>query len=621
IGCNDLGFHYCARLEEILDSFPEEERAHSLLRIGQGLHIGRAYSDSIEVLSKALKLAQNSQMDELQVDILLFLSKSNSLLQNDKNAWSYCTEALRIARQQKNESALAQIYADMFGILKAIDSGNSHIPILRKALRFAKERPLLEVQITDLLGDEYSSINLSLAEDFYRKSIELSELVRGQLRGADPANLGFLNRFAHTYSSLEKVLVKQKRVDEALVIAEKRRGLALKDAFYKDSSNGNSRPVETVTDLLDIVENCKDAAFLLYSNHGDELFSWLIKSDRSIVFSTVDLTNHGTPYTPPLLDLADLAYQYLTEFACELPVCPVRSQTSPTVPCTMNYLHELYEYIVKPFEPHLAKVAWLVIVPDTNLPAIPYGLLVSKEHEFLIDRLAISTAPSILFFQMMTERHVESASENNQAPALIIGNPTMPKAWDDESQDWFRLESLDYSEKEARNIAQLLEVAPIIGPQATKECFLAASASAPIIHLATHSIWFDPNHPFSKGNIALAPTDLDDGILCTSDIGRQKMRARLVVLNLCRSADGHASADGVNGIARAFLASGACSVLSTIPDLDDDFSEDMIFMFYSYWLFQDKKLPEALREVMIEGRNKDSDPRKWGGYLLTCGNF
>ena len=46
-----------------------------------------------------------------------------------------------------------------------------------------------------------------------------------------------------------------------------------------------------------------------------------------------------------------------------------------------------------------------------------------------------------------------------------------------------------------------------------------------------------------------------------ADVSRVKVRAKLVVLSCCHSGSGEIRAEGVIGIARAFLGSGARSVL------------------------------------------------------------
>ena len=68
-----------------------------------------------------------------------------------------------------------------------------------------------------------------------------------------------------------------------------------------------------------------------------------------------------------------------------------------------------------------------------------------------------------------------------------------------------------------------------------------------------------------------------------SDIQAANLRARLVVLSCCHSGQGRIwKGEGVVGIARAFLAAGARSVLVNLWAIDDEAT--MVFMksFYQY---------------------------------------
>ena len=65
-----------------------------------------------------------------------------------------------------------------------------------------------------------------------------------------------------------------------------------------------------------------------------------------------------------------------------------------------------------------------------------------------------------------------------------------------------------------------------------------------------------------------------------SDIAKIHVRAKLVVLGCCHSGGGQIRAEGVVGIARAFLGSGAPSVLVAIWALDDNATKKLMRPFY-----------------------------------------
>ena len=65
-----------------------------------------------------------------------------------------------------------------------------------------------------------------------------------------------------------------------------------------------------------------------------------------------------------------------------------------------------------------------------------------------------------------------------------------------------------------------------------------------------------------------------------SDIAKVQVRAKLVVLSCCHSGRGQIRAEGVVGIARGFLGSGAHSVLVSLWALDDNATKKLMSRFY-----------------------------------------
>ena len=83
-----------------------------------------------------------------------------------------------------------------------------------------------------------------------------------------------------------------------------------------------------------------------------------------------------------------------------------------------------------------------------------------------------------------------------------------------------------------------------------------------LTHLAAHG-------DGERGEIALAPPGSTEGILHEPDyllsmakISEVRVTAKLVVLSCCHTAHGQIKAEGVVGIVRAFLGSGARSCVS-----------------------------------------------------------
>jgi len=143
-----------------------------------------------------------------------------------------------------------------------------------------------------------------------------------------------------------------------------------------------------------------------------------------------------------------------------------------------------------------------------------------------------------------------------------------------------------------------LGVEPLLGKQATKQAVLQAIDSVGLIHFAAHGFK-------EEGEIVLTPNvgtpnkipKEEDYLLTMSDISKVRLRAQLVVLSCCHSARGHIKAEGVVGIARAFLGSGARSVLVALWRVQDSATEQFMTHFYEH-LVNGDSASESLYEAM-----------------------
>ena len=169
-------------------------------------------------------------------------------------------------------------------------------------------------------------------------------------------------------------------------------------------------------------------------------------------------------------------------------------------------------------------------------------------------------------------------------------------------------------------IGRRLGVHPLLGPQATKQAVLERIDSVSLIHFAAHG-------DAERGEIALSPlrptnrTPREEEYLLTmSDISRVQLRAKLVVLSCCHSGQGQIRVEGVVGIARAFLGSGARSVLVALWAIQDSATEQFMNCFYEF-LVRGESTSESLHQAMKWMRsNGYSDVRQWAPFMLIGDN-
>lgn len=154
----------------------------------------------------------------------------------------------------------------------------------------------------------------------------------------------------------------------------------------------------------------------------------------------------------------------------------------------------------------------------------------------------------------------------------------------------------------------------LLRSEATKTNFMAESSQFSIIHLAVHGT-FDPDKPLDS-SLLLSGDKVSDGLLTSADLYRLSLHADLVVLSACETALGKvASGDDVIGFTRGFLYAGAGSLISSLWQVDDQATHDLMVDFYS----NRKTMPkdESLRQAQMKVKQKYPHPFYWAAFLLT----
>ena len=248
----------------------------------------------------------------------------------------------------------------------------------------------------------------------------------------------------------------------------------------------------------------------------------------------------------------------------------------------------------------------VIIVPDRRLYKVPFAALSEKEGaEYLSETHKIRIIPSLT-----TLKNIQDSPEDyhSNTGALVIGNPKV---------NW--LQPLPGARKEAEMVGRLVGVPPLVEEKATKQAVLERISSVSLIHFAAHG-------NAERGEIALSPIPTPNSqnaippkeayMLTMADVSRVKVRAKLVVLSCCHSGSGEIRAEGVIGIARAFLGSGARSVLVALWAIPDSATEQLMSRFYEHLIeggSASESLHHAMKWMRKNGLNKMSE---WASFTL-----
>ena len=253
------------------------------------------------------------------------------------------------------------------------------------------------------------------------------------------------------------------------------------------------------------------------------------------------------------------------------------------------HLSNLYCELFAPLRSRL-NCRHLVIVPHGVLHYVPFHAFFDGER-YLIDSYTISYAPSATVFAVCQEKAASATG-----PPLVMGVP-------DTRAPFIR--------DEAMAVAQTLPGSELfLGQQASEMTLRKKGSQSRTIHLATHGTFRQDNSMFSGIRLA-------DAYLSLYDLYQLRVECELFTLSGCATGvNVVASGDELLGLTRGLLYAGARSVLLTLWNVHDRSTADFMTAFYRRWQ-SDRSKPKALREAMLELRERYPHPYSWAPFALT----
>ena len=274
-------------------------------------------------------------------------------------------------------------------------------------------------------------------------------------------------------------------------------------------------------------------------------------------------------------------------------------------------------------------VTRLVMVPDGPLHRVPFDALRMADGRYVVERYAVSLAPSAGVAAALRRR--PRASANAPVRLLAMGDPTFaatpgttrgterPDVADGRSafDSAGSLPRLKASGAEARAVARYAAEADVRLGDAASAAFLeqAPLAGYRVIHLATHAIVDD--RAIGRSAIALAPGDGESGIVLPGDLAALDLDADLVVLSACRTAGGVVlDGEGVQGLTAPLLEAGARAVMATGWRIDDRRTVRFVLDFYDA-LARGRTVGDALHDAKLAALRRGAPPGEWAAFVVV----
>lgn len=520
--------------------------------------------------------------------------------------------------QQRGRDALSR---DTFEAAQWATRGSSASALGQMAVRFAAGRSELAARIreiqdaTRILESREKALTLALSERTNRDETRVAELRRSA--ATSQAHLARLTQ------SLERDF-----------------------PAFSELSRPKPMSVPDVQHLLNA-----DEAMLAYLVGDAETFLWAITRDR-FQWLRLDIGNNALSEKIGLLR---------TGLGNEDPQQAMAHGRS----FDLGLAHELYSVLLKPASELINDKRHLIVVPAAALTSLPFQLLVGqapplprplstqlmayRDAGWLVRKHAITVLPSV---SSLNALRVLAKTSATGKPLAGFGDPVFAQPVPQQASAPSGLQNSQVRDRKLRGYtaywrggaadlallarglsplpetaAELKAVANALGPNSDlylrQDATEAAVKQAPlsdyrVIYFATHGLVAGEVRGLAEPALALTlprqASELDDGLLTSSEVAQLRLNADWVVLSACNTAAGDKpGAEALSGLARAFFYAGARALLVSHWRVDSDAATRLSVGTFEA-LRKDPSIgrAEALRRAMLAYIDDKSNP--WNAY-------
>jgi CHAT domain-containing protein len=534
-------------------------------------------------------------------------------------------KALAVLRARNRLSDQAVVFLNTgwaLSSLKRYDEAKNSFGRALSLTRSAKNHFVEGGALTGLAWMERQRGSLSEAQRWGEEALARIELLRGETNDPD-ARETFFAKKQETYELLIGVLMDQYEMrgdrtllKKALETSERARARLLLDVLGERVPSDVLSLEEIQREVLD-----KDTVLLEYALGRTKSYVWLVTREGIEAFVL--------PEKEVLEKLArdvnsDLAKSHL----------PERQYSIDERLCNLGRI------LLGPVAGRLGNKR-LLVVTSGALQLVPFSILpepgVPLSHRTpweqpLLLRHEIAQEPSASVFAALQKTH----RRRRPAPRALASIADAVFNQDDERIDrrYRKADSIhsdpDYlkplkaSGEEAKAIARLLpasEVLQAFGFEATRDLVIGGKLSEyRVAHISTHGRFLERRPDLAA--MILSRYDRRGreikNLVEVRDIASLDLNADLVVLSSCHSARGRdVLGEGIVGLPWAFLSAGASGVVTSLWEVDDEGTKELMRLFYGNMILRGMPSGLALRQAQIDmwkGRRWKA-PRFWAGFI------
>jgi len=379
----------------------------------------------------------------------------------------------------------------------------------------------------------------------------------------------------------------------------------------------------------------KNEAILIYHTKGEYPFSWIITNDNYVI--------------TPLND-SDLNKK----------IKLVRqSIDNKIINQEMSFDYEasekLYLSLIKPIEFVLENKKRIFVISDGELMTIPLDILPNKskfnaeKNNWLIKKYSITNLPNI---DLVNQRDL-FVKDFNKLTFLGVGDPKLSdkKVTDQNINEIIAQKDFlknIFRDSKIADISKLNQIAEL--PETTQELIQISSYfntnnvdlllrddanesklkrlqldKYNILSFATHTIPSTEENRLSEPGLLLSIPNKasyeNDGILTASEITQMTLKADLVVLSACNTAQNIDSNNTISGLIDSFIYAGSKAIIASHWPVESNSTVTLMTTTFDNWLGNGLNLDEALQKAKLDIMTKKeySHPMYWASFSIYGG--
>lgn len=627
----DRALSYLNRAHSYYQSTNSAALANEILYLISGCYLKKgAFEEAENILLQALSFYRDTNFNYDKGNVLIMLGEINLRANRHEEALKYLQEALKVGRD--NELIWLQL------------NGQQRLLRLDESLYSAEEKLSLSRQLYSYsskfafryyldglknLAVAHSRVESDSSIFYAEKALELIEKKRLTFSGGTlKANVfsyhaPFYNSLGSWYASFQNDYAKafelfeasksralldqlaESRSQELLSLSEETQ-IQLLELQKKIDQLYRKREVSNNTDeLLNLSNDITDAEFeyeVALEKIRDDHPGWsrfiyppTLSLDQAQDFcddktAILEYAFLDDGLAAMLVTKNDVFYHQLTpgksfkeDFTSQINAFRDSIVTSASIEVLKNTSASIYSTLLAPFEDKLSEISNLVIVPDGPIALLPFDALFYN-GEFLINRFAVKSLPSVSVFNLIQNPHRKTTLDI--LGIASSGFETEEGTVNSRTQNSYA--ALPYTLIEVDSVSSKFSTRKVLKNDMVTEAGLKTLdlGAYKYLHFATHGE-INETTPTQSGLILSKKTEMEalfgeDGYLNAQEITSFSLNADMVVLSACNTGTGKVlNGEGLLGLQRSFLTAGASSVVASLWSIYDRSTPLFMTTFYS----------------------------------------